>query len=124
MTLLTPFAQVRRRVLVALAVTVVWGLGAPHRAPAAEKKATPAPAAPPAHDYSKDEVHVLKVQGNIYMLVGAGGNITAQVGNDGVLLVDAGLARMADKVLAAVKGLTDKPIRYIINTHFHADHTG
>jgi len=124
MTLLTPFAQVRRRVLVALAVTVVWGLGAPHRAPAAEKKATPAPAAPPAHDYSKDEVHVLKVQGNIYMLVGAGGNITAQVGNDGVLLVDAGLAPMADKVLAAVKGLTDKPIRYIINTHFHADHTG
>jgi len=74
------------------------------------------------------DVHLLKVQGEIYMLVGAGGNITAQVGNDGVLLVDTGLAQNADKVLAAVKQLakpiTNRPIRYIINTHVHADHTG
>jgi len=69
-------------------------------------------------------VHVLPVQGNIYMLVGAGGNITVQLGSDGVLLVDSGLARASDQVLAAVRQLSDKPIRYIINTHFHADHTG
>ncbi len=78
-----------------------------HRAPAG-----PAPA--PA------EVHILPVQGNISMLVGAGGNITVQTGSDGVLLVDTGLAPMSDKVLAAVRSLSDKPIRYIINTHVHA----
>lgn len=70
------------------------------------------------------EVHTLHVQGNVYMLVGAGGNITVQTGNDGVLLVDAGLASMSDKVLAAVKQLSDRPIRYIIDTHVHPDHTG
>jgi len=77
-----------------------------------------APAPPPA------EVHILPVQGNIYMLVGAGGNITVQTGSDGVLLVDTGLAANSDKVLAAVRSLSDKPIRYIIDTHVHADHVG
>ena len=75
-------------------------------------------------DFSKAEIHVWPVQGNIYMLVGAGGNITVQIGSDGVLLVDTGLAPMTDKVLAAVRSLSDKPIRYIINTHVHADHVG
>jgi glyoxylase-like metal-dependent hydrolase (beta-lactamase superfamily II) len=73
-------------------------------------------------------VHVLHVQGNVYMLVGAGGNITFQVASDGVLLVDTGLAQMSDQVLAAVRQLTkpvtNRPIRYIINTHVHPDHTG
>src|SRR5579863_7463867 len=81
-------------------------------------------APPPTPDYSKAEVHILPVQGNIYMLVGAGGNITVQAGDDGVLLVDAGVAPMAEKVLAAVQSISNKPIRYIINTHIHADHTG
>ena len=70
------------------------------------------------------EVHVWPVQGNIYMIVGAGGNITVQTGKDGVLVVDTGLAPMADKVLAAIKTISNGPIRYIINTHYHADHTG
>ena len=70
------------------------------------------------------EVHVWPVQGNIYMIVGAGGNITVQTGKDGVLVVDTGLAPMADKVLAAIKSISNGPIRYIINTHYHADHTG
>ena len=70
------------------------------------------------------ELHVLPVQGNIYMLVGAGGNITLSIGKDGILLVDTGLAPVSDKVLAAVRKLSDKPIRYIINTHVHGDHTG
>jgi glyoxylase-like metal-dependent hydrolase (beta-lactamase superfamily II) len=81
-----------------------------------------APGAAPAN--ANAEVHVLPVQGNIYMLVGAGGNITVQAGSDGVLLVDTGLAGMSDKVLAAVRSISDKPIRYIINTHIHPDHTG
>jgi cyclase len=70
------------------------------------------------------EVHVLPVQGNIYMIVGAGGNITVQTGKDGVLVVDTGLAANADKVLAAIKSISTAPIRYIINTHYHPDHTG
>jgi len=70
------------------------------------------------------EIHVLPVQGNVSMLVGAGGNIAVQVGKDGVLLVDTGLAASTDKVLATVKQLSKGTIRYIVNTHFHADHTG
>jgi cyclase len=70
------------------------------------------------------DLHVLKVQGNVYMLVGAGGNITVQTGADGVLLVDTGLAPSAPKVLAEIRKLSDKPIQWIINTHVHADHTG
>jgi cyclase len=85
--------------------------------------ATPAPASP-APPPAATEVHVLPVQGNISMLVGAGGNITVQTGSDGVLLVDTGLAPMSAKVLAAVRSLSDKPIRYIINTHVHPDHIG
>src|SRR5579863_3530684 len=70
------------------------------------------------------EVHVWPVQGNIYMIVGAGGNITVQTGKDGVLVVDTGLAPMADKTLAAIKSISNAPIRYIINTHYHPDHVG
>jgi len=77
-----------------------------------------------APDYSKAEVHVLHVQGNIYMLVGAGGNITVQTGTDGVLVVDTGVAQMSDKVLAAIRSISNGTIRWIINTHMHPDHTG
>src|ERR1700680_4747065 len=70
------------------------------------------------------EVRTLKVRGDIYMLAGAGGNITVSVTNTGVLLVDTGLAQNSDKVLAAIRKITDQPVRYIINTHLHADHTG
>src|SRR3989449_1077710 len=81
-----------------------------------------------AHAQQNSEIHVLHVQGNVYMLVGAVGNIAVQVGNDGALLVDTGAAQMTDQVLATVKQLakpiTNRPIRFIINTHFHPDHTG
>jgi len=69
-------------------------------------------------------IEVKKVQGNVYMLTGAGGNVTVQVGDEGVLLVDTQFAPMAPKILAAVRKLSDKPIRYIINTHVHVDHAG
>jgi cyclase len=75
-------------------------------------------------NFDNVQVHVLPVQGNVYMLVGAGGNITMQVGKEGVLLVDTMYAGLSDKVLAAVRTVSDKPIRYIINTHVHGDHTG
>lgn len=70
------------------------------------------------------EVHILPVQGNVSMLVGAGGNITVQAGQQGVLLVDTGRADASAKVLAAIKQITNKPIRYILDTHYADDHTG
>jgi cyclase len=81
-----------------------------------------------AYAQQAPEIHVLHVQGNVYMLVGAGGNVAVQVGNDGILMVDTGTAEMTDRLLATVKELakpiTKRPLRYIINTHVHPDHTG
>jgi glyoxylase-like metal-dependent hydrolase (beta-lactamase superfamily II) len=70
------------------------------------------------------EVHILPVQGNVYMLVGAGGNITVQVGSDGVLVVDTQYAPLSSKILEAIRTLSKGPIRYIVNTTYDADHTG
>jgi len=70
------------------------------------------------------EIHALPVQGSVYMLVGAGANITVQVGPDGVLIVDTEYAPLADKILAAIKKISPEPLRYIINTGFEPDHIG
>ena len=123
MTPRTTLAQ-RWRPLVTVAAAVVLGPAFVASAAVARKSPNPPPVAPAAHDYSKDEVHLLKVQGNVWMLVGAGGNVTLQIGDDGVLFVDAGLAPMSEKILAAVRSLSDGPIRFVISTHVHADHTG
>lgn len=80
--------------------------------------------APLAWAQQNGDVHVLPVQGNIYMLVGPGGNMTVQAGKDGVLLVDTMYAQAATQILTAVRGISKGPIRYIIDTHFHPDHTG
>lgn len=70
------------------------------------------------------EIQVLPVQGNIYMLTGAGGNVTLQAGRDGALIVDTMFAPLAPKIMAEIRKLTNKPLRYVINTHMHPDHTG
>src|ERR1700730_4766751 len=70
------------------------------------------------------DIQALKVQGNVYLLTGAGGNVIVQVGDQGVLVVDTGLKQTADKDLAAIRKISDKPIQYILNTHLHPDHTG
>jgi cyclase len=75
-------------------------------------------------DFSKVQIKVTKVAGNVYMLEGAGGNIGASVGDDGIVIVDDQFAPLADRIQAALKGITDKPVRFIINTHYHGDHTG
>ena len=75
-------------------------------------------------DFSSAEIHVLPVQGNVYMLVGPVGNSTVHVGNDGVLVVDTQYAELSDKILTAIRELSDKPLRYVINTHAHPDHVG
>src|SRR5580765_6788139 len=71
-----------------------------------------------------DHVAIMHVQGLVYMIVGAGGNITAQIGDEGVLLVDTGRRGVTDDVLKAIRTVTDKPIRIIINTSVDADHIG
>ena len=76
------------------------------------------------HDFSKVQIKVSKVAGSVYMLQGAGGNIGASVGDDGIVVVDDQYAPLADKIQAALKGVTDKPVRFVINTHYHEDHTG
>lgn len=81
-----------------------------------------------AQQRQSSQIDVLHVQGNVYMLVGAGGNIAVQVGNNGSLMVDTGSAQTADQLIATLnqlaKPLTSKPLRVILNTHFHPDHTG
>jgi cyclase len=76
-------------------------------------------------DFSKVEIKVSKVAGNIYMLQGAGGNIAASLGDDGILIVDTEYSPLEDKIQAALKGIgvTDKPVRFVIDTHYHADHS-
>jgi len=73
---------------------------------------------------AQDDIQTLHVQGGVYMLVGGGGNVAVQVGNDGVLLVDTNFAQLAPKIMAAVRKLSDGPVRYVVLTHVHADHTG
>jgi cyclase len=75
-------------------------------------------------DFSNVQIKVIKVAGSVYMLQGAGGNIGVSVGDDGIVVVDDQYAPLADKIQAALKGITDKPVRFVINTHFHEDHTG
>lgn len=77
-------------------------------------------------DFSKVEIKTTQLADGLYMLQGAGGNMTASIGADGVLLVDDEFAPLADKIRASLKGLGagDRPLRYIINTHYHDDHTG
>jgi cyclase len=75
-------------------------------------------------DAGAAHVHVLPVQGNVYMLTGAGGNIALQTGKDGLVLVDSGLAEMADQTLAAIRTVSKAPIHFIINTDADRDHVG
>src|SRR5438270_8443751 len=75
-------------------------------------------------DFSKVEMKVQKVAGSVYMIEGAGGNIGASVGDDGIVMVDDEFLPLAEKIEAALKGITDKPVKVVLNTHWHGDHTG
>ena len=70
------------------------------------------------------DIQVLKVQGNVYMLAGPGGNTTVQVGDAGVLVVDTQVASVSDKLLAAIRSISPKPIHYIVNTNGRSDAVG
>jgi len=75
-------------------------------------------------NFDNVQIHVLPVQGNVYLLAGAGGNITLQMGKEGVLMVDTEFAPLAPKIMAEIRKLSNGPIRYILNTHVHPDHVG
>jgi glyoxylase-like metal-dependent hydrolase (beta-lactamase superfamily II) len=82
------------------------------------------PGAAQERDFSKVEVKAAPVAGKIHLLTGAGGNIGVSVGSDGILIVDDQFAPLADKIRAALKGLGDGKLKYVLNTHWHGDHTG
>src|ERR1051326_7268955 len=67
---------------------------------------------------------IIKLRPNFYMIAGGGGNVAVQIGVDGVVLVDAGSAAASDQVIAALKKITDLPVRYVINTGAEPDHVG
>jgi glyoxylase-like metal-dependent hydrolase (beta-lactamase superfamily II) len=78
-------------------------------------------AAPPRREAG---LLTMPVQGNVHVIVGAGANVTVQLGNLGAILVDTGTAQNADAILTSLRQLTNRPVRHIINTHSHADHVG
>ena len=83
----------------------------------------PAPAAP-FIDWAKIEIKTTDLGHNTYRLEGQGGNITIAVGTDGIIMVDSQFAPLSDKIKAAIKAISPLPVKYLINTHFHGDHTG
>jgi glyoxylase-like metal-dependent hydrolase (beta-lactamase superfamily II) len=75
-------------------------------------------------DFSKVEIKVTPVAGNVYVLLGAGGNIGVSAGPDGLLIVDDQFAPLAEKIEAALKQINSGKLKFVLNTHFHGDHTG
>jgi len=108
-------------VVTAAATLVSWGALAQQPLPPPAQQ-TPPPATQP--DFSKAEVKTTDLGHRTYMLEGVGGNITVAAGDDGVIMIDSQYEPLHDKIKAAVASATGLPIRYIVNTHFHGDHTG
>ena len=75
-------------------------------------------------DMSQVEIETVQLEGDLFMLMGRGGNIGLSVGDDGAFLIDDQFAPLTDKILAAVAEVTDQPVRWVLNTHWHGDHTG
>ena len=85
---------------------------------------SPMPAAPPPPDFSKVEIKTTNLGDGVYMLEGQGGNITVATAKDGIIMVDGEFAPLHDKIKATISVISNKPIKWLINTHFHGDHTG
>jgi cyclase len=79
---------------------------------------------PPPPDFSKVEIKTTDLGDGMYMLEGQGGNITVAVAKDGIIMVDSQYAPLHDKIKAAISSISNQPIKYVINTHFHGDHVG
>ena len=88
------------------------------------RPAATAAGGPAAVDFSKVEIKTTDLGDNVYMLEGEGGNITVAVAKDGIIMVDGQYAPLHDKIKAAIAAISNLPIKYLINTHYHGDHTG
>src|SRR6195256_3026767 len=75
-------------------------------------------------DWDKIQIKTTDLGNKTYMLEGQGGNITVAVGSDGIIMVDGQFAPLSEKITAAIKAISPLPVKYMINTHFHGDHTG
>jgi cyclase len=84
----------------------------------------PPAASPPPPDFTKVEIKTTGLGDSVYMLEGQGGNITVAVAADGIIMVDGQFAPLHDKIKAAIEAISKQPVRYVINTHYHGDHTG
>ena len=82
------------------------------------------PAAAQLPDFAKVEIRVEKVAGSVYMLTGAGGNVGLSIGEDGVVVVDDQFAPLVPRIREAIRKITPEPVRFVLNTHWHFDHTG
>jgi cyclase len=82
------------------------------------------PTAPPPVDFSKVEIKTTDLGDGVYMFEGQGGNITVALAKDGIIMVDGQFAPLHDKIKAAIAVISNLPVKYLINTHFHGDHTG
>src|SRR5260370_39231145 len=108
-----------KKIMIALAAALL-------AATAVNAQQTPPAAAPaaPFIDWEKIQIKTTDLGNNTYMLEGQGGNITVAVGTDGIIMVDGQFAPLSAKIKAAIKAVSPLPIKYLINTHFHGDHTG
>lgn len=75
-------------------------------------------------DFSKVEIETQQVAPHVHMLIGSGGNIGVSSGEDGTLIIDDQYAPLTEKILTAIRGITSDPVRFVVNTHWHGDHTG
>src|SRR4051812_49555046 len=109
--------MIRTRLAIAMATLLVAGAAHAQQQP-------PAAAPPPPPDFSKVEIKTTDLGDNMFMLDGQGGNITVAVAKTGIIMVDGQYAPLHDKIKAAIATLSNQPIKYLINTHYHGDHTG
>jgi len=82
------------------------------------------PAALAQQNFDDVQIEVIPVAEGVHMLVGSGGNIGVSVGDDGAFIIDDQFAPLTEKILAAVATISDHPVRFVVNTHWHGDHTG
>ena len=110
----------KKIMLTAIAATALVGAGV---AFAHQMGAPPAPP-PPFIDWDKIQITTTDLGNKTYMLMGQGGNITIAVGTDGIIQIDGQFAPLSDKIRAAIKAISALPVKYLVNTHYHGDHTG